>query len=196
MLRLKKLKATRNPATIGLKSRKYSLGSEREHWFCAGSLVNDRWVVSAAHCLATKVDIVRLGEYDLSNDEQDFPVLNVDVLSQIAHPNFTKQSLYHDVALIQLGSKVLFSRNIQVSICRLLYSLLFDVIRGDRLIFNIFQPICLPVLSLVDSFTDESALVSVGFGHDMFGGKFAKRPMKPPDSNLYPATYASKHFNP
>ncbi|XP_055543530.1 CLIP domain-containing serine protease B4-like [Wyeomyia smithii] len=108
--------------------------SEGEFGFhCGGSLINSRYIVTAAHCTKLipndwQVVGVRLGEYDLSNDGQDcnegvcadVPV-DVSIDKIIVHKDYDKRvkAQYNDIALIRFDRDVLFS--------------------------NYIQPICLPV---------------------------------------------------
>ncbi|XP_053669191.1 CLIP domain-containing serine protease B4-like [Anopheles marshallii] len=99
---------------------------------CGGSLVNERYVVTAAHCIKSiprswKVHRVRLGEWDLStaNDCQDGfcskAPIDLDVEKIVVHSNYDPkdQSNANDIALIR------FTRSVQY--------------------YETVRPICLPL---------------------------------------------------
>lgn len=85
--------------------------------FCGGSLIDENHILTAAHCVAhmSKYDVqnlrVRLGDHNIKDNDSQTVVKHVKRV--IRHKGFSSSTLWNDVAILTLDSKVEYSSTIQ-----------------------------------------------------------------------------------
>uniref|UniRef100_A0ACB8ET77 Uncharacterized protein n=2 Tax=Sphaerodactylus townsendi TaxID=933632 RepID=A0ACB8ET77_9SAUR len=95
--------------TCARNSVPYQVSLNSGYHFCGGSLINEQWVVSAAHCYKSRIQ-VRLGEHDIMQDEGGEQFISSEKI--IRHPNYDSWLLDNDIMLIKLSQPVAVSSQI------------------------------------------------------------------------------------
>ncbi|XP_074511030.1 trypsin-1-like [Sebastes fasciatus] len=78
--------------------------------FCGGSLVNENWVVSAAHCYKSRVE-VRMGEHNIKFTEGSEQFIRSSRV--IRHPNYSSYNINNDIMLIKLSTPATLNQYVQ-----------------------------------------------------------------------------------
>ncbi|XP_050544569.1 venom protease-like [Daktulosphaira vitifoliae] len=105
-------------AALGYVSSNSRQNSNSPQWLCGGTLIADRYVITAAHCTVgigqRRLAIAHLGDLDLNPNVRDGagPV-DVPVERVMTHENYNAQDYTNDIALLKLDRSVGFNRHIQ-----------------------------------------------------------------------------------
>jgi len=79
---------------------------------CGGSILNERTIVTAAHCLAiTTPRLLKVHVGDKTKMIQVGELINVDDIH--AHPLWTKETMDYDVGLVRLARSLMYNSRIQ-----------------------------------------------------------------------------------
>lgn len=77
---------------------------------CGGSIISDRWIVTAGHCIITNVSnlVAVVGAHRISGDGV---VYNLN--KAIVHENYDSSTIKNDIALVQTADPIEFSLRIR-----------------------------------------------------------------------------------
>lgn len=82
-------------------------------WICGGTLISEKFVMTAGHCIVAGLNLVRLGDLNLNKTTDDAQPENYRIEKVILHPEYNRSIAetfrYNDIALIKLNSTVKFN---------------------------------------------------------------------------------------
>uniref|UniRef100_A0A673CLP6 trypsin n=1 Tax=Sphaeramia orbicularis TaxID=375764 RepID=A0A673CLP6_9TELE len=91
-------------------SQPHQVSLNAGYHFCGGSLVSENWVVSAAHCYMSYIE-VRLGEHNIGISEGSEQFISASRILQ--HPNYDSYTLQNDIMLLKLSRPATLNQYVQ-----------------------------------------------------------------------------------
>ncbi|KAG5895997.1 hypothetical protein JTB14_007565 [Gonioctena quinquepunctata] len=102
-----------SPAKLGEFPFIVSLGYRNQRnpsvpkWLCGGTLISDRHILTAGHCVHNRKDLylARLGELDLYSDDDGAHPEDIKLVKAKIHENFNPTQFTNDIAILTLERK-------------------------------------------------------------------------------------------
>ncbi|XP_053667369.1 uncharacterized protein LOC128716907 [Anopheles marshallii] len=99
-------------AALGYRSSSFELNSG-PRFLCGGTLITTAHVLTVAHCIQTGLYYVRLGEYDITSDQDGANPIDVYVQRWLVHERYDAKTIHNDIALVLLQKTVTITEAIR-----------------------------------------------------------------------------------
>ncbi|NXG64183.1 TRY1 protein, partial [Hemiprocne comata] len=96
--------------TCAVNSVPYQVSLNSGYHFCGGSLISSQWVLSAAHCYKSRIQ-VQLGKHNLELKESTEQLVSSAKI--IRHSGYRPATMDNDIMLIKLAKPAQLNRAVQ-----------------------------------------------------------------------------------
>jgi secreted trypsin-like serine protease len=98
-------------ASPGLSPWTVSIRNSFDFHNCGGGIVSARWVLTTAHCLASRLPsntMIVAGSNRLDSGGQSYRGSRI-----VIHPSYNSNTLAHDMGLVETSTPIIFSNLVQ-----------------------------------------------------------------------------------
>lgn len=71
-------------------------------FLCGGTLITQRHILSAAHCIISTLISARLGAYDITQTPDGYNTIDSNVIAPYVHELYNPQKITYDISVIKL----------------------------------------------------------------------------------------------
>lgn len=81
--------------------------------FCGGTIINNQWAISAAHCFQLRInDTIRIKFADHRTYEYDDGEFDRYAQKIFIHPDYDYETIQHDIALVKFNAPIQYSKRV------------------------------------------------------------------------------------
>jgi secreted trypsin-like serine protease len=100
-------------------------------FLCGGTLITQRHVMSAGHCIIPQLTLARLGAYDISLQPDNVNTIDAFVIAQYVHELYDAKSIANDISILKLDRILAVTNTIRPACLPISDSLRFKDFVGE-----------------------------------------------------------------
>ncbi|XP_063898853.1 serine protease snake [Helicoverpa armigera] len=82
-------------------------------WLCAGSIISDYYILTAAHCTSSPISGIKFAALGVLRRTDDFHMWQIyDIAQVIPYPDYEPPSMYDDIALLETTSRIRYNAEV------------------------------------------------------------------------------------